>query len=269
MDRRALIIGSWLAQGRDRPSPQRVRSLTDRWVKVFAEDRYTFRALVDPRAMPVPLHTPRAADLIAQLDDGQALSADTELLIYFVGHSVSSGENDVQLILGIDTHGRERFIALSSLLRAVEEHTPIRRLVVVLDTCHAGRTRETFRLIPGESFAMFATGDAYAFDAAFSDGLLRAFEQPLQKSDQRIDRRRGGITYRKVFEEARRRVLFGAQASQEPKCFGDYGDAVLFEAPASVPLEFNPFVSSRSIYGWVYRLLEIVQSKKPTFEELR
>lgn len=269
MDRRALVIGSWLAQGRDKPSPQRVRSITDRWAKIFADHKYGFHSLNNPDAVPVPLHTPRAAEIYAQLEEAQGLSPDTELLLYFVGHSVSSGENDILLTLSVDPQGRDRTISLASLLRAIYELTTMRRLIFVLDTCHAGRTRDTFLLVQESTFAMFATGDAYAFDAAFSDGLLRALELPIQKSDQRIDRRAGGITYRKIFEEARRRVLFGPQAHQEPKCFGGYGDTILLPAPATVPQGFNPFASSRSIYGRVFCLLEIIRDGAPTLEELR
>jgi hypothetical protein len=262
------VIGSWLAQGRDKPSPQRVRSVTDRWTKVFKEDRYRFRSLENPNALPTPLLTPKSSDLVAQLDYAQGLSPTTELLLYFLGHSASAGESDLRLILGIDSQGLDRTISLTWLLDTIQDHTPLRRLVVILDTCHAGRTRDAFRLVHETSFAMFATGDAYAFDAAFSDGLLRALEQPIQKNDQRIDRRASGITYRKIFEEARRRVLFGPQAPQDPKCFGGYGDTVLLQAPASVPRGFNPFASNRSVYGRVFCLLSIIRDTNPTLDEL-
>ena len=267
VDRRALIIGSWLAQGRDRPSPQKVKSLTDRWGKIFGEDTYKFRSLADPDLAPVPLLNPRSAEIIEQLDEAKGLSGDTELLVYFIGHSISDGENDLKLILGTGAEGADRTISLSWLPTSIRQHTPARKLVVILDTCHAGRTRETLRTEGFDAFAMFATGSAYAFEAEFSDGLLRALEQRVQKSDQRIDRRAGGITYRKIFEEARRRVLLGG--NQDPNCFGDYADTVLLPVSAKISSEYNSFAHSRSIYARLNRLLQLVGELNPSIDQLR
>ncbi len=272
MARRALILGAWQAPGRERPTPQKVRSLTERWVKLFAEDKYGFRSLGNPAAMPVPLHNPKSSELLSQLEDAQGLTADTELLVYFVGHSVSDGENDLKLILGASAEGKDRTVTLSWLLTTIRQHTPVRRLVVILDTCHAGRAREMLRMDGVEVFAMFATGDAYAFEADFSDGLLRTLEQPLQRRDQRIDRRAGGITYRKVFEDARRRVVLGSDRKgehQDPRSFGEYANTVLLPAPIAVPTAYNAFASSRSIYARVFRLLQLVDRDRPTIDELR
>lgn len=272
MTRRALIIGSWLAQGRDRPSHSKVRAITDRWTKVFAEDVYGFRSLLDPNAFPTALHNPRSSEIITQLEDGIGLTNETELLVYFLGHSISDGENDLKLILGIGPEGADRTISLSWLLNAVRQHTPIRKLVIVLDTCHAGRARETLRLDGFELYAMLATGSAYAFEADFSDGLLKALEQTVQKSDQRIDRRSGGITYTKIFEDARRRVILGTDrrpGRQDPRSFGEYGHTVLLPVPINVPQQYNSFASSRSIYARVFRLLQMVHELNPTLDQLR
>jgi hypothetical protein len=183
---------------------------------------------------------------------------------------VSAGEQDVRLILGLDDHGEDRSCSLTWLINTVHQQTSIERLVVILDTCHAGRTQTVFRPLQDNAFAMFATGDAYAFDANFSDSLLRALEQPIRKNDQRIDRGAGGVTYQKLFEEARRRVLaMQAEAQQNPVCFGDLGKEVILAAPLIVTDEFNPFASSRSIYGRVFRLLEIIGELNPTIDGLR
>ncbi|ESX00685.1 hypothetical protein X769_22585 [Mesorhizobium sp. LSJC268A00] len=271
-DRRALVIGTWLAQGRDKPSPQKVKSITDRWTKLFAEDRYGFRSLGDRRALPVPLQHPTRADLIHQFDGAQGVTDDTELFLFFLGHSVSEGNNDIRLILGVDKGGEDRTVSLSWLFKTVNRETPIRKLVVVLDTCHSGRTQETFHPSKERVFVMFSTGTSWAFDANFSDSLLRALEQPIQKSDQRIDRRSGGITWRKIFEEARRRVI-SAQSRlnplQDPECFGGYTGEVLFKAPTRISTGFNAFASSRSIYGRVFRLLRIIAKDSPTSDALR
>lgn len=269
--RRALIIGSWLAQGRDRPSSPKVRAITGRWARLFADDAYGFRSLGDPDALPQPLHNPKASEVISQLEDAVGLTAETELLLYFLGHSVSDGETDLKLILGLGPEGLDRTVSLSWILNAVRQ-TPVRKLVVVLDTCHAGRTRDTLRMDGFELFAMCATGSAYAFDAEFSDALLRTLEQPVQKNDQRVDRRAGGITYKKAFENARSRVLLSghrAGGAQDPRSFGRYESTVLLPVAATVPTAYNSFAASRSIYERVFRLLQIVGRGTLTADELR
>jgi hypothetical protein len=256
-DRRALVIGSW-SKGRERPTPQRVRSLTDRWKKIFIEDKFKCRSLNDPSQLPEPIHNPTVGQLTTLLTDkAKRITAASELLIYFVGHSVSEGNNDIRLILGNDEDGNELKLSLALVLNAIN-HSNIKNLVMILDTCHAGRTDELFRAMDRSVFVMFGGGDSYAFDGVFSDGVLRALEQPLRPKDQRVDRRAGGITFQKVFESATDRVLTENAISnrkQITKCYGDYGREVLFDAPVTVPEEFNPFAASRSVYS---RLLKIM-----------
>lgn len=269
VDRRALVVGSWLAKGRDKPTPQRVRSILERWRKIFVEDKYGFRNLKRKR-LPTILSNPLVRDLFAELENPINVTADTELLVYFVGHSVSAGDQDIRLILGMDDKGEDRSFSFKLFLDMIYDQTRIRKLVLILDTCHAGRTRDVFRALRETSYAMFAGGDSYAFDANFSDGLLRALEHPFQRNDQRIDRRAGGMTYKKLFEDARRRVLLAMapNSQQDPKSFGDYGGEVIRKAPVVVPDAYNPFAASRSVYGRVFRLLEIIGQKNPTYEEL-
>jgi hypothetical protein len=271
-DRRALIVGSWLAKGRDRPTPQRVNGITGRWKELFKEDRFGLRSLTNKRKHPSVFHNPTATELMSQLEAASRVEDDTELIFYFVGHSVSAAENDIKLILGLTPEGEDRSCSLSWLLHAVREQAQIKNLILILDTCHAGRTQSTLQAWGDNYFAMFAAGDAYAFDANFSDGLLKALEQPIRKNDQRIDRRAGGITYRKVFEEARRRVLAGHAGSgspQDPICAGEYGAQVLLDVATEVPDEYNEFVSSRTVYGRVFSLLELIRDDKPTTNSLQ
>jgi hypothetical protein len=271
-DRRALVVGSWLAKGRDRPTPQRVNGITGRWKELFKEDRLGLRSLTNKRKHPPVFHNPTATELMSQLESASKIEDDTELLFYFVGHSVSSAENDIKLILGLTPEGEDRSCSLSWLLQAVREQAQIRNLVLILDTCHAGRTQGTLQAWGDNYFAMFAAGDAYAFDANFSDGLLRALEQPIRKNDQRVDRRAGGITYRKVFEEARRRVLAGhtdSASPQDPICAGEYGSRVLLDVATEVPDEYNEFVSSRTVYGRIFYLLEFIRDHTPTMNSLQ
>lgn len=268
-DRRALIIGSWLAKGRNRPSHQRIRSLIERWNHIFEADRFGYRDLVKPTSPPLPLLSPRRSEIINRLEDARDIQPETELFLYFVGHSVSAGQHDLNLILGTGEDGKDRILGLSMLLNDVR-NAGIHRIICVLDTCHAGRTRETFSALRDHAFAMFATGSAYAFEANFSDALLRALEQPMKKNDQRIDRRAGGITYQKLFQEARRRLLQNStsNAAQDPICFGDLGNLVIEHAPNVISSEYNIFASDRTIYGRVYSILRIISENEYSISEL-
>ncbi|WP_299639974.1 caspase family protein [Devosia sp.] len=238
---------------------------------MFGDERYGFGSLADRSVRPTPLQNPTKAEIVAQLEGASGISNDTELLIFFVGHSVSEGADDIQLILGQSKDGNDRTIQLRWLLQTIS-HEHIRKLVVILDTCHAGRTAQQFRGASGQWFAMLATDDGYAFDAAFSDAVLRALEAPIRRNDQRLDRRHGGMTYNKVFENARGRIVNTStegRPSQDPRSSGDYGITLLLPAPRRVPDGFNVFASSRSIYGRVFRLLQIIQNGPHSVDELR
>jgi hypothetical protein len=270
-DRRALVIGSW-SKGRERPTPQRVRSLTDRWNKIFVEDKFKFRSLSDPTKLPDPIHNPTVGQLTTLLTDkAKRITVSSELLIYFVGHSVSEGHNDIKLILGNDDDGNELKLSLAFVLSTIN-HSNIKKLVMILDTCHAGRTDELFRTMDRSVFVMFGGGDAYAFDGIFSDGILRALEQPLRPKDQRVDKRAGGITFQKVFEFATDRVLTENATSnrkQTTKSYGDYGKEVLLDAPVTVPEEFNPFAASRSVYSRLFKIIQHISNGNHSVSSLR
>jgi hypothetical protein len=272
IDRRALVFGSWLAKGRDKPSRQRVLSILNRWDELFKSREYKFRSLTNPKKPPLALKNPSRTDLLRHLEeDSRGITPDTEVLLFFLGHSVSVGENDVRLILGTDEDDEDRLISLSWLIRTIEQETKIRKLVVILDTCHAGRAIDAFSATRERTYVMFAAGSAYAFDANFSDNVLRALEQPIQKNDQRIDRQKGGTTWQKIFQVARGRTLSSTEDEtvQAPISFGDYVGDVLLKAPVRVPQNFNEFASQRSIYGRLFAMLHLIRNHQPTFARLK
>lgn len=256
-DRRAVIVGSWLAKGRAKPSPQRINGITRRWTALFEDDAYGWRSVSDPSATPTVLQNPTRADLLTLFLDPVGVAGTTEFMFYFVGHSTSVGDNDLALILSTDDKGDDKTLKLSLLLTSIRESFP-GPLIFVLDTCHAGRTLHTFSGLRDRAFAMFSAGDAYAFNADFSEMLLRALETPIAKNDQRIDRKLGGITYAKLFQDARRRLIVGGNSAQEPVSFGDAGGLVLKDAPAVIGERFNPFASARSVYGRAREMLSLI-----------
>ena len=192
LDRRALIIGSWLAKGRDLPSQQKVKAITKTWANIFKKKQYNFKSLKDPQSVPQIVYNPELAELTAIFEQAKKITSQTELLLYFLGHSTASGEDDIRLILGQNSEGEDRTCPLSLLLSNIQESSQIRRLIIILDTCHAGRIQNTLKVTNFQYFAMVASGNAYAFNAQFSEGILKALEEPIKKSDQRIDRLSGG-----------------------------------------------------------------------------
>lgn len=266
VDRRALIIGSWLP-GREKPSSQKVLSITKRWKAVFKDNRFGFHSLKSKRSTPSILTNVTFADFSREFDGVAQITSETEFLFYFVGHSVSYGENDIKLILSVGKDGQECTISLSSVLQTIREQVGVKKLILILDTCHAGRTSEVLQNWNGSIFAMFSAGEKYAFDAAFSEGLLRALEQPFRNKDPRIDRSIGGLTYKRLFEVAQERAK-RENPEQEPKYIGGYGDTILLPAPILVTDGYNQFALERTIYGRVYRVLELIHEKKPTFDAL-
>ena len=57
---------------------------------------------------------------------------------------------------------------------------------------------------------------------------------------------------------------------QTPKTFGDYKSELLIKAPVVVPDKFNQFATDRTIYGRLFRLLEIIKNNNGlTFSKLQ
>lgn len=274
VDRRAIVIGSWLSKEESSLSNQKVVSITKHWTKIFKDESFSFKSLLNNNELPTPMHNPAIADITAQFEQATNISANTELLIYYLGDSTSSGPDDIELSLGEKSDGDKRTIEFSRLL-AMKDYLPtkINRIVLILDTCHAGRTGEIFKDIDIDYFAMFASNSGYAFNANFTEGIFRAFEDPLRRRDQRVDRRNGGVTYNKIFEYATKYVLEqnkDNEYSQIPKCHGEYKGEILIEAPIIVPNEYVSSISNRTIYARVFRILEIIgENKIPSIRELR
>ncbi len=269
MDRRALIIGAWQAPNRPEPSPQKIISITSRWKRVFEAGRFEFGSLSNKEIVPEPLHNPEYSTIVSEVENASGVSADTELLFFFVGHSVSYGADDVKLILGTTKDGEDRTVRLGTIVDTFLEHGHFGSYVFILDSCHVGRAKPAFQKLE-KWYSMFGAGDEYAFDTAFSEGVLKAFERDIQKNDHRIDRRSEGITYQKLFQEARAHVLKTNNGrNQEPIDAGGYGNAVVLEVPPRVSDAFNTFTSPRTVYGRVHRLMEMIHEGASSLSALK
>lgn len=270
-DRRALIIGHWGPEGSPGPTRQRVKGFTGRLERILAPDgRYPFHAISARHGPPQTLLNPGKADVIRLLaDEADGIDRESVLLVYYIGHSRPNGEHDLDLTLRYDkTSDRYSIITLSTLLREISD-AGFRQLILVLDSCHSGRSAQTIAQFPNY-FAMFAAGSNYAFNANFTDRILTVLEAPPRGRDQRISRRHGGFTYNKLFEIARGSLLELATPGyrQEPVCAGGMGDVLLAEAPPQVADGYNHFASRRTIYGRIYTTTLTVRETRGTAPEI-
>jgi hypothetical protein len=154
-DRRAVLIGNWQSE-RESVSHQKVRSLLDRCEALFSKDGlYPFGSLADVNGKLDRLENPTLAELTGVLRDQTSdITPSTQLLIYYVGHSVPEGDQDIRLSLNKKEEKRQTLrLRFSDLLRMVEESN-ITKLIVILDTCHAGRTRKLIDTFRGDIFVM-------------------------------------------------------------------------------------------------------------------
>jgi hypothetical protein len=270
VDRRALLIGYWGPDEEPGPSHQKIRGLLARWERALAlEGSYPFAALDNPAGSPVAYANPGRSHITQFLSEtAVGVDANTLLFLYYVGHSRGHGENDIDLLLRYDRKLDKRFhISLRRLLEEVAE-AGFRKLILIIDSCHAGRSKHRINQFPHSYYAILSTGSAYAFDATFSERLLSTLERQPQRNDQRIDRKRQGFTYKKLFEVARAgflRVSSGDKAnSQQPDAFGNLGDEVIAHAPVAIPTAYNDFAGERTIYGRVFKMLSLIGSDPTT-----
>lgn len=210
--------------------------------------------------MPVPKLNPSRGQLLAELADYRRVTHDTEVVFHFLGHSVSRGAEDLELILKVED-GEDTTLPLSQLFETIAR-IPCGAVILILDTCHVGRAVPILDPIRDRSYAMMATGESWAYNADFSDALLRALEAPLRGKDQRIDRRAGGVTYAKLFQDATRRIVSAAgEPLQQPVAAGEMGARVIIEAPPVVTEGFSPIASSRTVYGRTFELLTLIHDR--------
>jgi len=268
-DRRALLIGHWGPEALPGPTHQKVQGLLSRWESTLAPDgRYGFNSLDDRNGTPTALRNPKRSEITAMISDSSVeISDETLLLLYYVGHSRSRGQDDLDLALWYDkASDSKKYLSLSGLLQEISD-CGVKKLILVIDSCHAGRARESVYRFADSFYALVATGDSYAFNYVFSEQLLNTLERRPHRNDQRIDRRANGFTYRKLFQVANSGVLRQkpegkTEPSQKPQSYGDLGDELLVKAPAKIPEGFNPFVSSRTIYGRVFCALNVIKENE-------
>lgn len=261
LDRRALVIGHWGPDGTT-PNNARVRGITQRLEKVLGQEgSYPFLSMSGAPTGPDVLHNPSAAELTEKIsDDPEQVNENSLLFIHYIGHAVGAGENDLRLRLRYKSKGgAPQYMNLSTMLNIVRDGH-FRKLVLILDCCHAGRTLQLYENFPQGSFVMLATGTGYAFNCDFSDSIIGTMERAPSKRDQRIDRQRQGFTYERLFEVARSPFVSKSLSDELlPKSFeGGLQHELIADAPVKITEEYNALIPKRTVYGRVFTCLELL-----------
>lgn len=261
LDRRMLIVGHWGPDGTT-PNHSRVQGLATRLKKAFGpEGNYPFKSMAGKNDGPDVLYNAKDAELTAKIgDDPEDVSDQTLFFLYYIGHAVGADDDDLRIRLRYKSKDQIQVNKnLSTLLGQIRD-AGFKKLILVLDCCHAGRTLKLYENFPTETFAMLATGKSYAFNCDFSEALLATLERGPSKRDQRIDRTRKGFTYERLFQGARAPfVLRDMKEEERPQRFdGGLEHELLAAAPVIITKGFNPLISRRTVYGRVHACLELL-----------
>lgn len=271
-DRRLLIVGHWGPDG-TAPNHSRVQGVAGRLQRVLGPDgRYPFRPMTGHDAPPDMLFNPSHAELTAKIEDDPInVTDDTLLFVYYIGHAVGAEGNDLRLRLQYKAkEGLPNHKNMSTLLNQIRD-AGFKKLVLAVDCCHAGRTVGLTNNFPMSCFAMLGTGKGYAFNCDFTESVLNTLERAPSKRDQRIDRKRKGFTFERLFEGARARFYSNSDDAKQMPVRHDGGleFELIADAPVTVTTDFNPLVPRRSVYGRIRIALELIRDNNILISEFK
>lgn len=271
MDRRAILIGCW--HGFRPPFSQKTRGLVGRMGRALSGELFAAVALNGIEKDPTTLFNPSLGQIVNELEAIQNRpTAQTELIFYYLGHSVPCDNNGLNISIGQraqisgETANEQdpelRPISLQKVLNQFVDHG-FQKITMILDTCHSGRVVKEVGSTIEDYVIMTSAGSSYSYDADFSNALIPVIERPVTPKDQRVDRRLRGITFRRLFESARARLPDDRlrNPDEAPVIGGPREDEVFHAVPLNVPEHINRYASSRSIYYRVFSLLEILADK--------
>lgn len=270
VDRRILILGSCKGP-EDTFTPQRVNGLMQRLSRVLGpESVYGFSSIATKGQPPELLYNPLRSGVVTLLENLTDTTPETELLICFIGHSKTLGSSGLELYLGNKTNGDPSYLTADELLHETKK-AGFKKVYLVIDGCHASNCVAAVNAAALDIFAIYSS-HGWAYNGNFTEALIRTLELRTQRNDQRIDRRRGGITFQKVFEASRanlRAMLAkGGIPSQEPGAVGNQANELLLSTPPLLTDRFNPFASSQSMYGRLKTVLSIIERDEPDDAQL-
>lgn len=272
MDCRGIFVGNWLNGIPVGPSPQRVQGLLDRWSRITALGQMFELKDVDgtsngPR---IRKDNPTWGQVVEDLSETTGVTDDTVFIFYYVGHSVPHGAHSLSLHFSKPKGQDAQRLPIASLVQELSRHG-IKKVVLIIDACHSGRMATDPALAEVDYYIAMATGFNYTFNAAFSDALLRTMERPLSKSDKRINRRAGGITWKKIIARTRSTMLQNGVGSDDlPRevSANQLGDLVLHAVPLDIPEDFVDHNGGRTLYGRVRRVLSFLEVQSLRKEQI-
>lgn len=258
-DRRSLTIGSCKGP-EDTLSPQRVTGLVKGFTRAISnEETYGFAPIKTVDGSSSYFYNKLRSDIIASLEDVANVSDNTLLFVHFVGHSIPKGINDLDLFIGRRKNGEESYYSVGDLIEEIKR-AGFKKIILSIDGCHSAYSLYPLKSSATDYFGMYSS-EFYSFDGNFTESIIKTLEARIQKLDQRIERRAGGITLRRIFEASRanvREMINRGAEPQVPGSDGNLSDTVLLQTPPLLVGHYNDYASSRSIYGRIYKLISII-----------
>lgn len=273
MDCRGIFVGNWLNRVPVGPSFQRVQGLLDRWSRITAPGQMFELKDVDGSAVGPRIRkdNPTWGQIVEDLSETTGVTNETVFVFYYVGHSVPHGAHSLALHFLKPKGEDAQRLPIASLVQELSRHG-IDKVVIIVDACHSGRIATDPALAEIDYYIAMATGFNYTFNAAFSDALLRTMERPLSKGDKRINRRQGGITWKKIVARTRSAMLqSGIKDEDLPREVEahELGNQVLHSVPLDIPRDFIDYNGGRTLYGRVRKVLGFFQGEDFRIEQIQ
>ena len=270
MARRAFIVGQWPIGGVLGPKSQTVQALLRRWdAATNIEGVFPCLGIDGAAQGQRTFENISWVEFVQLLEDAPHRRNEEDLLFfYFFGHALPGKGGETNL----EFKGREEksasYRSSAEVIREIER-LEFDRVVIVIDSCHAGRTRLNFENPSVAHFFCSSTGTRYTQNAEFTDTFLTELERPIRQNDFRIDFEQGGITIEKLVGrckvQLRRR---GVKDTDLPRTSGDLPNIVVRHVSENVSSQFNPLVATNSVYGRAHSLVEFINENNIREEQL-
>lgn len=270
MARRAMIVGQWPIGGVLGPKSQTVQALLRRWdLATSADGAFPCLGIDGTAEGHRTFENISWVEFVQLIEDAPHKRNDEELLFfYFLGHALPGKVGETNLEFKSREEKSASYRSSSDVIREIER-LEFDRVIVVIDSCHASRTRPEFDDPKVSHCFCSSTGTRYTQNAEFTETFLTELERPLRRNDFRIDFEEGGITIKKLVGrckvQLRRR---GVQDTDLPRISGDLTNTVMRQVSGAVSSKFNPLASSSSVYGRAHSLIEFISKKDIREEQL-
>jgi len=212
---------------------------------------------------------PSRAKIVSALSGQSVKPSPTDLLLfYYCGHGFVGPNGQLTLALaGASLDGDPINGHLNEIVREFIA-AGFRRIVVVLDCCHAGLTVPDIALNTAAQFYLMAAtgrGRSY-FDNKLGGRFTRALNEALSPGSRGLlrDPQKNAATLARWFSVAADLVH-----GQQPAAIGNLGDAILFPAETTLQHSFDTKAPPKSLYSKLFRILQVIDRlNQPTLEEL-